>query len=127
MSEYKSIDYVLKSTLDSTSLPVYKSVYPGDKEENPDPTEYLVFNYGTEPVLYGDDEPEYDIYLVQVHLFAKLNINISARIKQIKSLLVEAGFEYPSTVDASDTEWRHIVFETQASDGTVMDYEPDEG
>ena len=121
-----SIDQLLKSTLAATSLPVYRSVYPGDEEGQPDPEEYLVFNYDTEPVCYGDDEPEYDIYLIQVHLFAKPDINISKRIKQVRALLVGAGFDYPETVDASDNEWRHITFETQTSDGVIMSYDPDE-
>ena len=125
-----SIEKLLKSTLTVFGIPVYQSVYPGDEYEKASPTEYIVFNYDTVPVCYGDNEPEYDLYLVQVHLFAKLDVNIRRRLAEIKIALVQAGFDYPSTEDASNEDasnagWRHKVLETVISDGVIMSQDED--
>lgn len=125
-----SIEKLLKSTLTVFGIPVYQSVYPGDEREKASPKEYIVFNYDTVPVCYGDDEPEYDLYLVQVHLFSKLDVNVRKRLSDMKIVLVQAGFDYPSTEDASDNDtasagWRHKVLETVISDGVIMSQDED--
>lgn len=72
---------------------------------------YFVFNYSTVPNVFADDSPWFENYLVQVHLFAPLNENISELKVQVKRALLDAGFTWPSTTDASDENSRHIVFE----------------
>ena len=106
-----SVDARIKSAVDSFGFPVENSVYHGQAEE------YLVFNYFTLPRTFGDDEPEHEEYFIQLHYFAPLRKNILEMKRQIKRAIVEAEFSYPSTVDASDNEARHIVFEFKTIEG----------
>lgn len=109
----ESLDALLKRTLQSVIREVAHSVYQG-KEKT-----YIVFNYNTAPAGFADDAPEYDRYLIQVHLFTPLTGNISSLIRRTKTALTAAGFEYPATFDASDENGRHIVFETENIDSVA--------
>lgn len=105
-----SIDTRLRNALLPFNLPVESSVYTGKAEK------YLTFNYSTIPISFGDDEPERERYLIQVHLFAPLDDNINSLVRQIKTALFEADCLYPETINADDANNRHIVFETEAVD-----------
>lgn len=83
---------------------------------------YFTFNCATVPADFGDDAPGHELYLVQVHLFAPLNVNITALKRQVKRALYAAGFTWPSLTDATGSlsrrdrpEERHIVFECEIS------------
>lgn len=90
---------------------IVPQVYTGDAQE------YIVFNYFTLPTTFGDNEPEHEVYYIQLHYFAPLGKNILEMKKQIKRAIKEAGFTYPSTTDASDNEARHVVFEFRTIEG----------
>lgn len=104
----KSIDSRIVDALSEFGLEIEKSVYTGQKKK------YFVFNYSTIPDDFSDDAPEHERYLIQVHLFAPpFEKNINQMIKSVKTAIYNAGFIFPETVDDSDSDWRHIVFETE--------------
>ncbi len=105
-----SIPVKLRSALLPTGLPVAQDIYKGNS------LRYIVFDFVALPESYYNDEPEQDHYLIQVHLFSRHEDNNIELEKQIKSLLVEAGFSYPSRTPASDEERQHVVFETHGYD-----------
>ena len=84
---------------------------------------YFTFNYNTLPLGFADDAPHYEGYLVQVHFFAPLDMNVSKLKQKIKRALLDAGFTWPSTTDASDEDGRHIVFECEIAEGVDEDGE----
>lgn len=103
-----SVESTLVTTLAATSLPVALDVYTGTAST------YLTFNYDTVPIWHRDDGPEYERYLIQVHLFAPAKTNLTVLKKQIKDLLFAAGYTYPGTINMSDeTYGRHIIFSTE--------------
>lgn len=106
----ESLDALLKRILSAVVSEVAHSVYTG-KEKT-----YIVFNYNTVPFHFSDDEPEFDKYLIQVHLFTPIAGNINSTIKSIKTVLRAAGFTYPESFDLSDDNGKHIVFETENVD-----------
>lgn len=82
---------------------------------------YFAFNYTVIPADFGDDAPCHDRYLVQVHLFCPLNVNITTLKKRVRQKLFAAGFTWPSVTDASDGNGRHIVFECEDAEGVDVD------
>ena len=64
---------------------------------------------------YGDDEPGWERWLAQVHLFAPPADNCIRRAAQTKRALFAAGFTWPSMVDASDEDGQHYVFECETA------------
>ena len=72
---------------------------------------YLVFNYYSIGDDFKDDEPGHEVYSVQVHLFCPSGMNSISKRRTIKKKLHEAGFTWPSSLDASDADGQHIVFE----------------
>ncbi len=106
-----SVDAQIKAALSAFGDPVANAVYRGDADR------YYVFNYTTIGTDYADDEPQHERYLIQVHLFAPLSENVTRRVKQTKKALLNAGFTWPETENASDDEGRHIVFECETAEG----------
>ena len=115
-----SIDALIRSALIGFGDPVENGVSLADVPR------YYVFNYTTIPIDFGDDTPQHDRYLVQVHLFAPLTENITARKRETKRALYRAGFTWPSTEDASDSGSRHIVFECEIAEGVDVDGDDDD-
>lgn len=72
---------------------------------------YLVMNHSTLPTHFADDEPEDERLLVQLHLYCPTKQNTVQLRADIKRAIHEAGFSYPSTVDATDETGQHVVFE----------------
>ena len=103
-----TVDEKIKAALDPFGDPVENSIYQGKEEQ------YYTFNYSTLGTNYGDDTPQHEKYLVQVHYFAPLNVNITQRVKETKRAIVAAGFTYPKTVNGTDEDGRHIIFECEA-------------
>ena len=81
------------------------------------PPRYYTFSCSSFGADFGDDEPGHERWLVTVHYFAPLyNEDVPGRVKKAKRALYRAGFTWPSTVDASDQEGQHIVFECALSE-----------
>ena len=98
----------IKATLAATGLTIAKNNYMGAN------TSYITFNYSTKPDKFAADDPQYEAYLIHIHLITPVTVNTTAYEAQIKALLVAAGYAYPTTVDASDDPAEnHIVFETE--------------
>ena len=102
----------LRTLLLTLGYPVAQGAYTGTA------TVYITFNYTTNPECFAGDEPDAEVYLLQIHLVAPATTNTTTLQKTIKDLLMANGYPYPSTVDASDdpTE-QHIVFETETDVG----------
>lgn len=102
-----TVDEKIKAALDPFGDPVENSVYQGEKKR------YYTFNYSAHGADYGDDVPQHEKYLIQIHFFAPLNVNITQRVKDTKRAIAAAGFTYPETVNSTDEDGRHIVFECE--------------
>lgn len=105
-----TVDAQIKAALDPFGDPVENSVFHGKEKQ------YYTFNYTTRGTDYGDDAPQHEVYLIQVHFFSPLNSNVTQRVKKTKQALYNAGFTYPETVDSTDEDGRHIVFECEIAE-----------
>lgn len=102
-----SVASELITTLTPIGLPIQQTQYTGTAST------YITFNYSTDPQLFADDYPLYEQYSIQVHLVAPKSTNTTTLQASIKSALAAAGYDFPSTIPASnDNEEQHIVFET---------------
>ena len=102
----------LRTLLLTLGYPVAQGTYTGTE------TVYITFNYTTNPEVCAGDVPDAEVYLLQIHLIAPATTNTTTLQKTIKDLLMNAGYPYPTSGDASDdpTE-QHIVFETETDVG----------
>ena len=114
MSEARAnIAEEIKTILETIGLPVSQTTYTGNADT------YIVFNFSTIPSMFADDAPQYDRYLIQIHIFAPVTQSITAIERKIKEAVFAAGYTWPSRIDASDTTRsaagaeRHIVLETE--------------
>ena len=105
-----SINEILRAALDPIA-PAEADAYEGKKGV------YIAFNYDTVPINYGDDEPEQERVSIQVHLYAPLGYDITAKRRAVKKALPSAGFTYPAYTNASDKDGQHHVFECEAAQG----------
>ena len=101
------------TALSSLKLPVYQTQYTGTDKT------YFVFNIGTVPADFADDLPQHERASIQLHLFCPVATNTTSLRDQVKQLLTEAGFDYPSLVDASDEDGQHVVWQTGCGYGSV--------
>ena len=109
-----SIESKLISALTDTGLPIAQDVYTGTA------TTYITFNYWTNPIWVEDDGPTYEQVSINVHLFAPRTTNLTAYKAQIKSLLFDEGYAYPSTINLTDEKYgQHIVFDTQSREAVT--------
>ena len=106
-----SVDAKIVAVLDPFGHDVDNSVsFTKDKT-------YFAFNYSVIPEDFADDAPQHERFLVQVHFFCPLNVNITKQKKNICHALFAAGFTWPEITDASDENGRHIVFECEIAEG----------
>lgn len=112
-----TVEARLKETLEKFGDPVENGVYTGKADR------YYVFNISTQGADYADDAPQHERYLVQVHFYAPLTFNFVGRRRMTKAALGNAGFSYPTCIDASDESGRHLVFETEYVEGVEGDGE----
>lgn len=91
--------------------PVEWLVAPDVKEDKA--KKYFTFNYTSIPILFGDDAPGMERYLVQVHLFCPDNFDSVQIRRRAKKLLFAYGFTYPAVFDASDEDGQHWVLECE--------------
>ena len=116
-----TVDHLLTTTLEHLA-PVWNSVKANEHQNQAEESEaYFVFNYSTFGTGYADEDPNGEVFIIQVHLYAPLAKNVSRLKRQVKASLHAAGFTWPETVDASDEKARHIVFEFQYVEGVVPD------
>lgn len=106
-----TVDEKIRTALIGFGDPVENSVYQGTAKQ------YYTFNYSTLGIDFGDDAPQHERYLVQVHFFAPLKVNVTSRVRQTKKALADAGFTWPETVNNTDDDGRHIVFECEIAEG----------
>lgn len=91
--------------------PIGWLVAPSVKED--EAKNYFTFNYTSIPVMFGDDAPRAERYLIQVHLFCPDNFSSFMTRRRAKQLLFGYGFTYPTVIDASDAEGQHWVMECE--------------
>ena len=90
------------------------------KQYGGDALEYCTYNYTETPDLFGDDEPEAAVCLVQVHWLFPWTPGISEtaevleKKKQLRRALAGVFETWPTLTHAGDSEWEHYVFEGQA-------------
>ena len=109
-----SMEARVKAALDVFGDPVEKSVL--DAAAKKYPARYYTFSCNSFGADFGDDAPDCERWLVTVHLFAPLDENCIQRVRQTKRALFAADFTWPQTVDATDQDGQHIVFECEAID-----------
>ena len=100
----------IKEVLDVYGFPVATNTYTGDEDI------YFVMTINAFPDDFADDGPQHIKYLCSVHLYCPHTFNTMGIKRQIKKALHDAGFTYPTEIDASD-ETQHIVFEFEGADG----------
>ena len=115
-----SVNSIIKTALqplipnpDPATPTVTADIYKGTARE------YITFNYTELPELHAEGKPNIIRYLIQIHWWLPLKTSITAKKKQIKNALKNAGFTYPSVVNASDGDGQHYVFECEVFDGDV--------
>lgn len=102
-----SVAEKIMKALSTFGDPVENMVYQGTAPR------YYTFNISTSGMFFANNAPQFERNLIQVHLFAPLKGNVSSRIRETKHVLRKAGFTWPETVDCSDENGRHIVFECE--------------
>ena len=112
-----SVEARIVSALSPFGDPVEKSLLYA--AANKRPSRYYTFIVQSFGAAYGDDEPGCERWLAQVHLFAPLAENCILRAAQTKKALFEAGFTWPSMVDATDQDGQHYVFECETAAGVL--------
>ena len=79
-------------------------------------TEYITYTLIRDgAVVSADDAPVHDVALLQIHWFLPRDIEYDATKKQIRKLLLDAGFTWPiiTTLTEPDNKTRHIIFECE--------------
>lgn len=109
-----SVDARVKAALDAFGDPVEKSVL--DASARWGPARYYTFSSRSFGADFGDDEPGCERVSVTIHLFAPLNMDCVQQVKETKRALFAAGFTWPQTVDATDQDNQHYVFECETVD-----------
>lgn len=102
-----SLDERLRSLLLQFGYEVQQGVYTGKHEQ------YITFNYTAVPISFSDDLPEWEKYLIQIHLYCPLAANPNPLIRKIKAALVESDFTYPEIYHDDDNKCRHSIIETE--------------
>ena len=74
---------------------------------------YFVFNYDSTGDNFGDDAPNNERYLIQIHLFCPPDKDTVELIGKVKKLLFENDFTFPEMINDSDEEAQHLIFECE--------------
>lgn len=105
-----NVEKRLIEALAFTGYKVYNGVFTSDDDV------YFVFVNDVTPVYFGDDTALYAVNLLQLHLYCPLTQNTTVLRKSVKRALEDAGFTYPSEVNATDEHMQHIVFEFESEE-----------
>ena len=103
-----SINSTLKAALEPIA-PVEADTYQGSKGT------YITIGYNSVAADYGDDEPDHEVFLVSVHLFAPTGRILSQSGGPSKRALAAAGMTWPSYTNSSDKDGQHHVFECETA------------
>lgn len=100
----------LRDAIRQTGYDMAQDIYTGTADR------YIVYNIAAEsPNGFADNMPLSDTMYFQVHIFLPGKVDYQPVQKKLRSLLLEAGFSYPSvglnTVE-EETKIRHICLET---------------
>ena len=112
-----SIESRIITALASLGYKIYPANYDGADET------YFVFNHNTLPDDFGNNQPQHERALIQVHFFCPHDFNSVKARKDAKLALLQAGFTYPYMTDAGDKDGQHWVFECQIAEAVEMDGE----
>lgn len=93
-------------------------VYRPDAGETPAEV-YCVFNYTERGTVFGDDEPQAVLYLIQLHLYLPLGQTPIRLKRQLRRAMLDAGCAVGDTLNLTDLEGQHYVFEFEYADGEV--------
>lgn len=99
-------DAMLQQALEKTGLPVKQYKYKGAKPE------YILFNEEDERgASHADDRTQVMSLWWQVHIFTPVETDYRARKRQVRKLLIEAGFILGNinTIYEQETETIHVV------------------
>lgn len=111
-----TINQKIINALEPYGMPVVPEHYSGKEKR------YMEFNlYDDTGKVFADGEPEFDVVLVQVHLFLPREEDYLKLKKQIRRSLREAGFCYADITQIVEPEptneypygIRHLTFETE--------------
>ena len=109
MADSQTVDSRIRGALHPLVENVEKGAYRGSAKT------YIVFGYNTIPYCFGDDEPEYEKYLIWVRLVAPITQKITGLVREIKEALEAADFPWPSSTPSTDDEGskQNVLFETE--------------
>lgn len=99
-------DVLLQDTLEQTGLPVKQYEYKGTQPE------YIVFNEEDERGAdHGDNRPQAMTLWWQVHIYAPQATDFRKRKRQVRNLLLDAGFCIGDidTFYETETKTVHVV------------------
>lgn len=116
-----SVEERLVKALEPFGIPVERGLLYAAAKDLPE--RYYTFSIERHGDDYADDEPGAERCQVTVHLFAPLAGSLNRQVKDTKKALQKAGFTWPSSVDATDKEGQHYVFECQIEEGIEDDGE----
>jgi hypothetical protein len=106
-----SVESRIKNALEPLGYKVYPDNYNGADKT------YFVFNINTNPDDFGDNEPQHEKALIQVHLYCPHTLNSVTLRTNVKKYLSAAGFTYPRRTGAGDADGQHHVFECECVEG----------
>ncbi len=109
-----SIESRIKAALASFGYPTYPNAYSGSEPN------YFTFNYNTFGDDHGDNKPQHEKALIQVHFFCPNDFDSVATRKIIKRKLYESGFGYPKMTPAGNENDQHWVFECESAEGVDL-------
>ena len=90
-------------------------IYRPDAGEKPAEV-YCEFNYTESPDVFGDDEPQAILYLIQLHLYLPLGQTPIRMKRQLRRAMLDAGFIVGDFINASDEEAQHYALECRWMD-----------
>lgn len=111
-----TINQKIINALKPYGMPVVPDHYNGKEKR------YIEFNLCDDTgTIFADEKPEFDVVLIQVHLFLPREEDYLELKKQIRQSLCEAGFCYADITQIVEPEptnecpygIRHLTFETE--------------
>lgn len=116
-----SVEQRIKDALAPLGIPVEPDAYTGTE------TTYCIFRYNSVPDGFADNEPAYERYLIQVHLYSSVGTDTTEQRRQIKQLLYAADFTWPEEHGIPETErtemyeGQHYMFACELAEGVGTD------
>lgn len=101
----------IRTTCETVVPDVFPQLYTGPL------LRYIVYNYNIIPVVWAESGPAASRYLVQVHFYLPHKEEPREAILGLQRALFNAGFTWPSVVDAEDSDGQHWILECEYADG----------